>query len=70
MAFGIGYLLGTVLLLAVVLYVTRIRSPPVPRDTDAKTLAEPEPCELCGAEQFCQEVQGMMVCRECKEELL
>lgn len=70
MAFGIGYLLGTVLLLVVVLYITRIRSPPVPADADTRTLAEPEPCELCEADRLCQEVRGMMVCQECKEELL
>ncbi len=70
MAFGIGYLLGTVLLLAVVVYITRIRAPPVPADTEAKTLADPEPCELCETERLCQEVQGMMVCQECKDDLL
>lgn len=76
MSFAIGYLIGTVLLLVLVLYITRIRSPPVPAaPVDDETAAaeltpELQACELCEQKRVCEDVKGLLVCGECRDDLL
>lgn len=79
MSFAIGYLIGTVLLLVLVLYITRIRSPAVPGvpvDEDAAPdgAGEIEPtlelCDLCEQERDCEDVNGLLVCGDCREDFL
>lgn len=76
MSFAIGYLIGTVLLLILVLYITRIRSPPVPaapvEDENAakEIMPELQACELCERKRVCEDVKGLLVCGECQDDLL
>lgn len=70
---GLGFLVGSLLLLALVLYVTRIRRPAVPRATvvgGERPLPATEPCDLCEEERVCTEVGDLTVCASCEEELL
>lgn len=81
MGFAIGYLLGSLALLAIVIYLTRIRQPAVPQmqagagtgESGERERRSPEPghetCELCGESRPCSEVNDMTVCGECKSDL-
>jgi hypothetical protein len=76
---GLGFLVGSLLLLGVVLYYTRIRNPAVPHagtvetdGTDGTTqeVSGTQVCELCEREQVCHEAGDLTVCAECNEELM
>ncbi|WP_251341474.1 hypothetical protein [Haloplanus halophilus] len=85
MAFELGFLVGSLAILGVVLYVTRIRGPSLPHET-APSEGEPGPteddgvrppptraveqCELCGENPATRSVNDMQVCIECDEDLL
>jgi len=86
MAFEIGFLVGSLAILGVVLYFTRIRGPSLPHeamaegegqegDGSATPRATPAErtvpaCELCGENPAARSVNDMHVCPECDEELL
>lgn len=70
---GLGFLVGSLIILAVVLYFTRIRNPVVPHAGTvdrARGEVATQTCELCGEERVCTEVKGMTVCAACEEDLL
>ena len=68
---GLGFLVGSLVILAAVLYFTRIRNPAVPHaGAPGREPPATEPCELCGEERVCSSVGGMTVCAACEEELL
>jgi hypothetical protein len=73
MAFEIGFLVGSLLLLAVVLYFTRIRNPAVPgaqERASPRVAPETETCDLCERERICETVGDLTVCAECNDDLL
>ncbi|GAB3325541.1 hypothetical protein EI982_10900 [Haloplanus rallus] len=84
MAFELGFLVGSLAILGVVLYFTRIRGPSLPHEAMAEGEGEgpdgdaravpPErtvpACELCGENPAARSVNDMQVCPECDEELL
>lgn len=73
MAFAIGFLLGSLLLLALVLYYTRIRNPGVPHAENIEgNRAEPdtELCEICENQRVCQTVGDLTICSACHDDLL
>ncbi len=73
MAFEIGFLVGSLLLLGVVLYFTRIRNPVVPGvqgDAPPRPGPETETCDLCERERVCETVGDLTVCAECNDDLL
>lgn len=70
---GLGFLVGSLLLLAVVLYYTRIKNPAVPHAgtvTTDQSSVETQPCDLCGRERECREVGDLTVCSECNDDLM
>lgn len=87
MAFELGFLVGSLAILGVVLYFTRIRGPSLPHEAMAEQTsggdhADPradaaapraptaEACELCGENPATQSVNDMVVCADCKADLL
>ncbi|MFB6157182.1 MAG: hypothetical protein ABEJ34_05010 [Haloferacaceae archaeon] len=82
MAFELGFLVGSLALLALVLYFTRVRGPSVPHagnvdelgDAEGGTRAaagpETEVCEICERERVCSTEGGLTVCAECNDDLL
>lgn len=73
MAFAIGFLVGSLVLLALVLYFTRIRSPSVPHaETIDETRPEPdtESCDICEQERVCQTVGDLTICAACNDDLM
>jgi hypothetical protein len=83
MAFEIGFLVGSLALLGVVLYITRIRGPSLPHEAMVEGASEGEragpagpraptieACELCGENPATESVNEMAVCARCNEELL
>ncbi|MFB6123905.1 MAG: hypothetical protein ABEJ78_10665 [Haloferacaceae archaeon] len=73
MAFTIGFLVGSLLLLAAVLYFTRVRNPAVPGlrgDASPPPGPETETCDLCERERICETVGDLTVCAECNDDLM
>jgi hypothetical protein len=85
MAFELGFLVGSLAILGVVLYVTRIRGPSLPHEAAMAEDGEESPggdarvapaertvpaCELCDENPAARSVNDMDVCPECEEELL
>jgi hypothetical protein len=70
MAFELGFLVGSLLLLAGVLYFTRFRGPTLPHEAGGDAQPATQTCEICGEERYCEVENGMTVCLECNEELL
>jgi len=70
---GLGFLVGSLLILAVVLYYTRIKNPAVPHaetiETDREA-PETQVCDLCERERVCRDVGDLTVCAECNEDLM
>lgn len=73
MAFAIGFLLGSLLLLALVLYFTRFRNPGVPHHENIET-PPPDPtieqCEICEEQRDCQTVGDLTICSACHDDLM
>lgn len=71
---GLGFLVGSLVILAAVLYVTRVKRPAVPQARAAgggdRPAPDTEPCELCERERVCETVADMRVCAECRDDLL
>jgi hypothetical protein len=70
---GLGFLVGSLLILGVVLYYTRIRNPVVPRagaDEANQEISGTQSCELCERRRVCREVGDLMVCAECNDDLM
>lgn len=77
MAFELGFLVGSLLLLAVVVYVTRFRGPSLPHeaarsegDPRARDASTAQTCDICGEERPCRSVGDLTVCADCDEELM
>jgi hypothetical protein len=85
MAVEIGFLVGSLLLLAAVLYVTRVRNTAVPQmkavdeDVDGRESETREPetrepetrtCDVCGSDGVARTTGDLAVCRECNDDLL
>jgi hypothetical protein len=73
---GLGFLVGSLVLLAIVLYYTRIRNPAVPHagtvtvDEEDEEVSRTQVCDLCERERACREVDGLTVCAECNDDLM
>lgn len=70
---GLGFLVGSLLILAVVLYYTRIKKPAVPHAGTIEAEREAprtQRCDLCERERECREVGDLTVCSECNDELM
>lgn len=73
MPFAIGFLLGSLLLLVLILYVTRIRDSPVPTDEpgDAPPVdIDTQECEICDHQGSCETVGGLTLCSSCHDDLM
>jgi len=80
LGFGFGFLVGSLALLALVLYFTRIRGPTLPHEAmaepgdaeggDASPTARIAACEICDENPATRSVNDMAVCAECDEDLL
>jgi hypothetical protein len=70
---GLGFLVGSLLILGVVLYYTRVKNPVVPRagtDEADGEISGTQSCELCERRRVCREVGDLMVCAECNDDLM
>ncbi|WP_248897992.1 hypothetical protein [Haloplanus halobius] len=84
MAFELGFLVGSLALLGLVIYATRIRGPSLPHEQVAEGAtgrgAESDPvehavetddrCELCGENPATRSVNDLDVCADCDDDLL
>jgi hypothetical protein len=70
---GLGFLVGSLLILGVVLYYTRIKNPVVPgagTDDGDRELSGTQSCELCERQRVCREVGSLTICAECNDDLM
>lgn len=78
MAFELGFLVGSLLILAAVVYFTRVRNRAVPHagnvDGDGSGVdragSRTQVCDLCERERDCRVDGDLTVCPECDDELL
>ena len=70
---GFGFLVGSLVLLAIVLYYTRIKNPAVPHAGTVGTeqdVSRTQVCDLCERERICRDAGDLTVCAECNEDLM
>ncbi|MFB6304820.1 MAG: hypothetical protein ABEH47_06615 [Haloferacaceae archaeon] len=76
MAFELGFLVGSLALLALVVYYTRIRGPSVPHAGNVDEMGEAsgdprrEVCDICERERVCSTEGDLTICAECSDDLM